>query len=107
MKRISLILSFALLSSANHLHAQSATPAQQAHLKASNAGSGDKPRLLGRCQVTRWWSVRLVRTATLPGSTVTRPTTTLLSLRRSLRLCAQRDQLDPAGLPQSVQHRSE
>jgi len=41
MKRISLILSFTLLTSANHLQSQERTPAQQAYVKASNAATND------------------------------------------------------------------
>ena len=81
---------------------------QQAYVKASNTGRGDRLRLrASRCRRTddARGRRRPARTARRPASTATRPTTARRTPARSTCSRAQRHDVGAAGLRQGVQHR--
>ena len=80
------------------------TWSQQAYLKASNTDAGDEFGTQWRCRATRWWSGRMMEDSNATGVNGNQSDNSASSCRRGLCLRAQRHDLEPAGLSQSLQH---
>ena len=77
-------------------------PTSRPPIPARATGSAGRSRF----PATRWWSGRRVRTATPPGVNGNQADNSAADAGRGLRVRPQRSGLDPAGLPQGLQHRS-